>query len=73
MRIQILELPTVPDGDDYRTPFALIIDQVDVEEITTLGGEAVRSEHPEMAGVSRLAEQVGASGVLLTGETVEVV
>lgn len=72
MRIQILELPTEAVGEQYTTPFALIVDQVETVEVSTLGRQVVRSEHPDMSAVRRFAEQVGASGVLFTDQTVEV-
>jgi hypothetical protein len=41
-RIQVLELPTEVDGDNVRTPFALIIDQVDSETIDAMTGDTIR-------------------------------
>jgi hypothetical protein len=67
MRLRILELPTRPDGDSYRTPWVLIADEVKEDlpdaiaerfEIAArnLGAEGAlifpfRVELPDQAGV----------------------
>jgi len=62
MRIQILPLPTVVKGDDVEEPFALVVDQCK-------SGLYSEQDAKEWAGFK---EAVGARGILVTPETVEV-
>lgn len=63
MRIQILPLPTVVKGDDVEEPFALVVDQCK-------SGLYAERDAQEWAGFK---EAIGARGILVTPETVEVV
>ena len=62
MRIQILPLPTVVKGDDVEEPFALVVDQCK-------SGLYTEQDAQEWAGFK---EAIGARGILVTPETVEV-
>ncbi|MFC7582451.1 hypothetical protein ACFQYP_00575 [Nonomuraea antimicrobica] len=62
MRIQVLRLPLMEFGGVSEEPFALIVDQVQRDD----NGWS----EPAMAV---FAEQIGARGVWVTGQTVEIV
>jgi len=64
-RLQILELPE--GADDNRPPFVLVIDQALPERHVLVSGEVrVRSEW------DTLAEAIGARGVIVTPETIDI-
>src|SRR5687768_2366602 len=63
MRIQILLLPSIVNGDDVEEPFALIVDQVPAATRAEVDGETWQ----------RFREQCGAKALLVTSETVDVV
>ncbi|GIH91960.1 hypothetical protein ACFFMN_33870 [Planobispora siamensis] len=63
MRIQVLNLPSVVVGEDVQEPFALIVDQA---------GTAAEVDH-NLARLTTFATQIGAQGLFVTQETVEIV
>jgi hypothetical protein len=63
-RIQILELPTEHHGDDMITPFALVIDRCE--------GVALELVETIESHWRRVGEQIGARGVLIFMESVEI-
>lgn len=74
MRIQILELPLDTAGEFTRTPFALIIDQIEQNSITTHDGNEVRTDlEANVEALHGFGVQIGAVGTLCTAETIEVV
>ncbi len=73
-RIQILELPTIVAGDLVKTPFALVIDQVETEDTASFQDDVVRtSAESTQAEASELASRVGAVGAILVRCTLDVV
>lgn len=73
-RIQILELPTIVAGDLVKTPFALVIDQVETEDTASFQDDVVRtSAEITQAEASELASRVGAIGAILVRCTLDVV
>lgn len=66
-RIQILELPMTHVGEVSETPFVLVIDETQPERHILGPGQAV----PESAW-ERFGRQVGARGVLITSETIDI-
>jgi len=74
MRIQILELPLDTAGEFSRTPFALIVDEIEQNIITTSdGNEVCRDLEVAAESLQQFGEQIGAVGTLCTAETIEVV
>lgn len=63
-RLQILELPTGVDDD--RLPFVLVVDQTMPQRVA-LGADAPFSDYWQ-----DLADKIGARGVIVTPETVEI-
>lgn len=73
-RIQILELPTIVAGDLVKTPFALVIDQVETEDTASFPDDVVRtSAEITQAEASELASRVGAVGAILVRCTLDIV
>ena len=73
-RIQILELPTIVAGDLVKTPFALVIDQVETEDTASVQDDVVRtSAEITQAEASELASRVGAVGAILVRCTLDIV
>lgn len=73
-RIQILELPTIVAGDLVKTPFALVIDQVETEDTASFQDDVVRtSAEITQAEASELASRVGAVGAILVRCTLDIV
>lgn len=63
-RIQILQLPDEWDGDNSRTPFALILDQA---------GEGEAEHYAEMTEALRsFKDDIGARAVLVTTTTIDI-
>lgn len=74
MRIQILELPLDIEAEFTRTPFALIVDQIEQNSITTPDGNEVRRDlEANVEAFQQFGEQIGAVGTLCAAETIEVV
>lgn len=72
-RIQILELPTIVAGDLVKTPFALVIDQVETEDTASVQGDVVRtSAEITQAEASEFASRVGAVGAILVRCTLDI-
>lgn len=72
-RIQILELPMVHLGEVSKTPFAIIIDQVDTETTSTSTGVEFRTfSELTQAEADKMAREVGAVGAILVACTLEV-
>jgi len=65
-RLQILELPTEHHGDDMVTPFVLVVDQSMPQRIA-LGADVPYADYWQS-----LADGIGARGVIVTPETVEI-
>jgi hypothetical protein len=65
-RLQILELPE--GTGDERPPFALVVDQVTSDRVVT--GRVGTT--PESSSWDRMAERIGARGVLVFADTVEI-
>lgn len=73
-RIQILELPTIVAGDLVKTPFALVIDQVETEDTASFQDDVVRtSAEITQAEASELASRVGAVGAIVVRCTLDIV
>jgi len=71
-RIKVLELPSKVIGELIETPFALIIDQVEREELTTFDGDAVQVAFElTQAEADQIARSVGARGAVLTACTLD--
>lgn len=64
-RLQILDLPE--GADDSRPPFVLVVDQAMPRRVVMGEGQTQFTSEWE-----RLAEQIGAQGVIVTAETVEI-
>ena len=62
-RLQILELP---EGDDDRAPFVLVIDQVPTDDA---GFDAIRRD---LGTPEDLIERIGARAVLVFEDTIEI-
>ena len=76
-RIKILELPSEEVGGVYRTPFALVIDQVETEtnEIMDAFNRVIRTTTTAeltQAEADIIARNVGAVGAILTACTLEI-
>lgn len=73
-RIQILELPTLVVGDTVSTPFALVIDQVESEEIVGIQGDVAFRTVAELTQheADNLATRLGAVGAILVRCTLDV-
>jgi len=72
-RIQILELPSQVVGEIVRTPFALVIDQVDTETINTHSGANVRTlTELTQDEANAMAKSVGAEAALLAACTLDI-
>ena len=71
-RIQVLELPMVHIGDVSNTPFSIIIDQVEHEDIMNFGGEPVR-RITEMTQdeADQIARDMGAVSAILVACTLD--
>lgn len=64
-RIQVLELPTEVVGDATHTPFAIVIDQVEVTaEVQAYDGTALR-HHVEPSDDAAIKDATGAVGVII--------
>lgn len=73
-RIRILELPTKQVGEYYETPFALVIDKVEVEDIEVWqDGQRVRrlQEFTQAEG-QEAARLLGAVGAIVTPGTLDI-
>lgn len=70
-RIQILELPSIVNGENVTTPIAIVIDQVDADEIRSQAG-VVRTNLDSVVDIESVKEQTGAIGVLVTADTLDV-
>lgn len=72
-RIRVLELPMQHVGDVSQTPFAIVIDQVEVEEARGFGDQAVpAAAELTQHEADQIAARIGAVGVILTACTLEV-
>ena len=73
-RIQILELPTQVVGEKVRTPFALIIDQVETETLPTYDDVSVHTTSElTQTEADTIGRNLGAVGVVLASCTLDVV
>jgi hypothetical protein len=63
-RLQILELPAGPDDD--RPPFVLVVDECQPQRVALGDGVPWRDYWQD------LADKIGARGVIVTPETVEI-
>lgn len=73
-RIKILELPSEAVGGHYRTPFALVIDQVETEvvESSDNAGNPIISAELYQEEADIFAKRVGAVGAILTQCTLDI-
>lgn len=72
-RIQILELPMEHVGDYSRTPFAVIIDQVESDEIQNFQSETVMGRSEVTQSLAKnIADEVGAVGAIVSTGTIDV-
>lgn len=76
-RIQILELPVNVVGEYSRTPFAVVIDQVDTESNLiedTMGRPIQEHKATELTQdeADQIAQRIGAVGAILTACTLDV-
>ncbi|TFD58047.1 hypothetical protein E3T43_07310 [Cryobacterium sp. Hh7] len=73
-RIQILELPSEVVGEYVRTPFAIVIDQVETEQIpTSIHGVSSTEYSISRADSEGIKAATGAGGVILSTTTLDVV
>ena len=71
-RIQILELPTQVVGEHIRTPFSIIIDQVQHEVMGPFNGATVRhSAELTQDEADRIARGMGAVSAVLLACTMD--
>lgn len=71
-RIQILELPTIFEGDSETTPFVLVIDQVETDgEVRAYSGDIVTAQREEI-NATVMKEATGAVGVIVHTGTLDV-
>ena len=71
-RIQVLELPMVEVGDVMTTPFSIIIDQVEHEDIETFGGVRVRRiTELSQDEADSIAHSMGAVSAILASCTLD--
>lgn len=72
-RIQILELPSLVADELVMTPFALVIDQVETEQITTIQDDVITSAAElTQAEADQIAARIGAVGTILVRCTLDV-
>lgn len=72
-RIQILELPSEQVGEVFRTPFAIVIDQVESETIATSTGVEFRTlTELTQSEADTIARNVGAVGAVLASCTLDI-
>jgi hypothetical protein len=71
-RIQVLTLPSKTVGDNVDYPFAIVIDEVDHEKISSYGGDTVRTVATELIDKTAIAEATGAVGVIVVAGTLYV-
>jgi hypothetical protein len=72
-RIRILELPMEHVGEVSKTPFAIVIDQVDTEEVTSFDQHVVlKTSELTQDEADTMARNVGAVGAILTACTLEI-
>ncbi|OII10516.1 hypothetical protein BIU97_10335 [Curtobacterium sp. MCBA15_009] len=71
-RIQILTLPSQEQGGFVNYPFALVIDQVEHDEIISHGGETVRAIETELFDKDAIVKATGATGVIVARGTLDV-
>ena len=73
-RIQILELPTQVVGEVVNTPFAIIIDQVETETLTTSTDVSFRTmSELTQTEADTIGRNLGAVGVVLAACTLDIV
>ncbi|TFD58029.1 hypothetical protein E3T43_07210 [Cryobacterium sp. Hh7] len=71
-RIQILELPMVEVDGVMTTPFSIIIDQVEHEDITGFGGVLIRRvSELTQDEADKIALRMGAVSAILTACTLD--
>lgn len=71
-RIQILELPTIVEGESVATPFVVVVDQVEVTaEIEAYDGTAI-AHTVEPVDADAIKAATGAVGVIVHTGTLDV-
>ena len=71
-RIQVLTLPSQEESGLTNYPFAIVIDQVEHNDITAGSGEIVRSVATELFDKDAIVAATGATGVIVAQGTLEV-
>ena len=72
-RIRVLELPMKHVGEYSETPFAIVIDQVELDDHSTFEGDAIRpTAELTQDEADQIASRIGAVGAILTACTLEV-
>lgn len=74
-RIQVLELPTLVEGDRVTTPFVLVIDQAEPQTATrqSILGPVSVSQPVVTDDFERAAKAAGATAVIVSTQTLDVV
>ncbi|WP_413600837.1 hypothetical protein [Curtobacterium sp. Curtsp57] len=71
-RIQVLELPAIVEGESATTPFAIVIDQLEVEnEVHSYAGDIVHAT-TEAVDADAIKAATGAVGVVMHTGTLDV-
>jgi hypothetical protein len=70
-RIQILELPDIVEGESVTTPFVLVVDQLDTDDVRDYQGDVVLSRG-EQVDSDALKAATGAAGVIVHPGTLDV-
>ncbi|MFC5930918.1 hypothetical protein D6T64_12050 [Cryobacterium melibiosiphilum] len=72
-RIKILELPMLHVGDASKTPFSIIIDEVEQEDITGYANNVVRrTSELTQEEADKIARDMGAVSAILAACTLDI-
>jgi len=74
-RIQVLSLPSKTVGEDVEYPFAIVIDQVEHEDVTSVQGGPgglLAQVSTEFFDKDAIAAATGATGVIVANGTLDV-
>lgn len=73
-RIQIMELPALVVGEFIKTPFAIVIDQVESDSVEAIDGTVLRRLIAlTQTEADLMAQRVGAEGAILAACTLDVI
>ncbi len=71
-RIQILTLPSKTIGEVTDFPFAIVIDEIEHDDVTSVSGELLAQVSTEFFDKDAIAEATGATGVIVANGTLDV-